>query len=86
MNEQGFKDFEVVSWVLVSVPAGTPREIVMKIHGDAVRAIGLPDVRSRLSADGSEMVGDTPEQVTAFLKAEIEKWGKAVKTSGAKPE
>ncbi len=39
LNEQGFKGFELVSWVLVSVPAGTPREIVMKIHGDAVRAI-----------------------------------------------
>ena len=86
LNEQGFKGFEVVSWVLVSVPAGTPRDIVMKIHGDAVRAIGMADVRSRLAADGAEMVGDTPEQVTAFLKSEIQKWGKAVKSSGAKPE
>ena len=86
LNEQGFKGFEVVSWVLVSVPAGTPREIIMKIHGEAVRAIGMPDVRARLAADGAELVGDTPEQVTAFLKGEIEKWGKAVKTSGAKPE
>ena len=86
LDEQGFKGFEVVSWVLVSVPAGTPREIVMKIHGDAVRAIAMPDVRGRLAADGAELVGDTPEQVTAFLKAEIEKWGKAVKASGAKPE
>lgn len=86
LNEQGFTGFEVVSWVLVSVPAGTPREILMKIHGDAVRAIGMPDVRKRLAADGAELVGDTPEQVTAFLKSEIEKWGKAVRHSGAKPE
>jgi tripartite-type tricarboxylate transporter receptor subunit TctC len=86
INEQGFKGFELVSWVLVSVPAGTAREIVTKIHGDAVRAIASPDVRSRLAADGAELVGDTPEQVTAYLKSEIEKWGKAVKSSGAKPE
>ena len=86
LNEQGFTGFEVVSWVLVSVPAGTPHEIVMKIHGEAVRAIGMPDLRKRLAADGAELVGDTPEQVSAFLKSEIEKWGKAVRTSGAKSE
>ena len=86
LNEQGFKGFEVVSWVLVSVPVGVPRDIIMKIHGEAVRAIGMPDVRGRLAADGAELVGDTPEQVTAFLKGEIDKWGKAVKASGAKPE
>ena len=86
LNEQGFSGFEVVSWVLVAVPANTPREIVTKIHGDAVRAIGNPDVRKRLAEDGAELVGDTPEQVSAFLKSEIEKWGKAVRTSGAKPE
>ena len=79
LNEQGFTGFEVVSWVLVAVPAGTPREIVTKIHGDAVRAIGMPDVRSRLAADGAELVGDTPDQVTAFLKSEIEKYGKIVR-------
>jgi len=86
LNEQGLTGFEVVSWVFVSVPAGTPREIVTKIHRDAVQAIGMPDVRNRLAADGAELVGDTPEQVTAFLKSEIEKWGKAVRASGAKPE
>jgi tripartite-type tricarboxylate transporter receptor subunit TctC len=86
LHEQGIKDFEAVSWVLVSAPANTPRDIIMKIHREAVRAIGMPDVRDRLAADGAEFIGDTPEQVTAFLKGEIEKWGKAVKASGAKPE
>lgn len=86
LNEQGFRDFEVVSWVFVSVPAGTPRDIIMKIHGESVRAIGMPDVRGRLAADGAELVGDTPEQVTTFLRGEIEKWGKAVKVSGAKAD
>ena len=86
LNEQGLKGFETVSWVFVSVPAGTPRDIVMKIHREAVRAIRMPDIRERLAAGGTEFVGDTPEQVTAFLKAEIEKWGKAVRASGAKPQ
>lgn len=86
LNEQGLKGFETVSWNLVSVPAGTPRDIIMKIHREAVRAIAMPDLRDRMAADGVELVGDMPEQVTAFLKAEIEKWGKAVRASGAKPE
>ncbi len=86
LDQQGLKGFETVSWVMLSVPAGTPREIIAKINADAVRAVGMRDVRERMAADGTEMVGDTPEQVTAYLKSEIEKWGKAVRLSGAKPE
>jgi tripartite-type tricarboxylate transporter receptor subunit TctC len=86
LHEQGLKNFEAVSWCGISVPAGTPPDIVMKIHREALRAIGMPDLRDRLVADGTEFIGDTPEQFTAFLRSEIEKWGKAVKVSGAKPE
>lgn len=86
LNEQGLKGFETASWVLVSAPAGTAHDIIAKIHRDTVRALNNPEVRARLAADGAELVGDTPQAVTAYLKAEIDKWGKAVRTSGAKPE
>lgn len=86
LHEQGLKGYEAVSWVFVSAPAGTPADIIAKIHREAVRAIALPAIRDRMAADGAEFVGDTPEQVTTFLKAEIEKWGRAVKASGARPE
>ncbi len=86
LNEQDLKGFETGSWVFVSAPAGTPRDIILKVHREAVRAMGMPDIRERMAAEGAEFVGDTPEQVTAYLKAEIEKWGKAVRASGAKPE
>jgi tripartite-type tricarboxylate transporter receptor subunit TctC len=86
LDEQGLKAFETASWIFASAPAGTPRDLVAKIHRDTVRALGLPDIRQRMAADGSQIVGDAPEAVTAFLKTEIEKWGKAVKASGAKPE
>ena len=86
LSEQGLKGFETASWVLVSVAAATPRDIIGRIHRDAARATGMPDIRERMAADGAEMVGDAPEQVTAFLKAEIEKWGRAVRASGARPE
>ena len=86
LNEQGLKGFESASWIFVSVPASTPRDIVNRLHREAVRATGMQDVRERMAGEGTEMVGDTPDQATAFLKGEIEKWGRAVRASGAKPE
>jgi tripartite-type tricarboxylate transporter receptor subunit TctC len=86
LNEQGLNGFETASWVMLSAPAGTPRDIITKIHGEAVRTLGMRDIRERFLKDGADPVGDTPEQVTAYLKAEIEKWGRAVRSSGAKPE
>ena len=60
---------------------GTPSDIVAKLHAQATRAIQAPDIRDRMSAEGAEFVGDTPEQFTAFLKSELTKWGRAVKAS-----
>jgi tripartite-type tricarboxylate transporter receptor subunit TctC len=70
----------------MAVPAGTPRDIVAKLHAGAIKAIASPDIRDRMSAEGADFVGDSPEQFTAFIKSEIAKWAKAVKASGAKPE
>jgi tripartite-type tricarboxylate transporter receptor subunit TctC len=86
LDEQGLKGFDTGSWFGMSVPTGTPNDIVAKLHAQATRAIQAPDIRDRMSAEGAEFVGDTPEQFTAFLKSELAKWGRAVKASGAKPE
>ena len=86
LDEQGLKGFETGSWFGMAVPAATPREIVAKLHAGSVKAIAAPDIRDRMSAEGAEFVGDTPEQYAAFVKSEIAKWGRAVKASGAKPE
>ena len=86
IDEQGLKGFETGSWFGVAVPVATSREIVTKLHAEIVRIIRLPEVYERIASEGAEFVGDTPEQFTAFFKAEIVKWGKAVKASGAKPE
>ena len=84
LDEQGLKGFETGSWFGIAVPAATSRDIVNKLHAEAARSIAAPDLRQRMSAEGAEFVGDTPEQFTAFFKAELSKWGKAVKASGAK--
>jgi tripartite-type tricarboxylate transporter receptor subunit TctC len=86
ISEQGLKGFETGSWFGMSVPTGTPREIVTKLHAESVRIVGLPEVRNRMVAEGAEFVGDNSEQFTAFLRGEIDKWGRAVKASGARPE
>jgi tripartite-type tricarboxylate transporter receptor subunit TctC len=83
IDEQGLRGFETGSWFGVAVPTGTPREIIARLHDEIVRIIALPEIRDRMSAEGAQFVGDTPQQYTAFFKAEIEKWGKAVKVSGA---
>ena len=86
IDEQGLKGFETGSWFGMSVPAGTSKDIVGRFHKEAVRIVGLPEIRDRMMAEGAEFVGDTPEHFTAFFRSEIDKWGKAVKASGARPE
>jgi tripartite-type tricarboxylate transporter receptor subunit TctC len=86
LQEQGFKGFETGSWFGLQVPAATPRDIVNKLHAETTRAIGLPEIRNRMQPEGAEFIGDTPEQFAAYIRSEIEKWGRAVKASGAKAE
>jgi tripartite-type tricarboxylate transporter receptor subunit TctC len=86
ISEQGLKGFETGSWFGIAVPAATSREIVNRLHAEVTRIIKLPEVTDRIAAEGADFVGDTPEQFTAFYKAEIVKWGKAVKASGATAE
>lgn len=81
--EQGFAKFEASTWQGFSVPRGTPRALVNQINAETLKALRSPDVANRLSAQGFEVIGDTPEQAARFLDAEIAKWGEAVKFSGA---
>jgi tripartite-type tricarboxylate transporter receptor subunit TctC len=84
--ESGVRGFEVTGWYGVFVPAGTPKEIISRLHKEIVRVLGLPEVRERLSAEGADLVGNTPEEFEAYIKTEIAKWAKAVKLSGASAE
>jgi tripartite-type tricarboxylate transporter receptor subunit TctC len=84
MAESGFPGFEATSWFALLAPAGTPPAIVRKIHGETVKALGQPDIRARLTDLGMEIVGSTPEELAVIMRAEIPKWRKVVKESGAK--
>ena len=82
--QAGVSGYEAVNWYGLAYPAGTPREIVARLHADTVRILKLPDVRERLASDGGEAVGNTPEQFAALIKSEAVKWAKVVKESGAR--
>ena len=82
--ESGFPGFEAESWTGVSGPPGMPGEVVAKINGAMLRAVQLPDVRERFASLGLDAAPGTPEQMKAFVKNEVAKWGKAVRSSGAK--
>jgi len=71
--------FAAQSWVGMLVPAGTPREIVARLHAEAKKALADPDVRGKLAAQGFDVVGSTPEAFLAFARAESEKWAKVIR-------
>jgi len=78
--------FEVVGWYGVIGPANLPQPIVARLHQELVKILNQPDVKSRIESDGSEPVGSPPEQFRAFMRADMDKWAKLVKESGAKLE
>lgn len=80
----GLKGFDATSWFGLLAPAGTPREIVAKVHQDVVKVLGAPAMRERFIGQGAQPVGNTPEQFAAFIRSEIDKWTQVVKFSGAK--
>jgi len=86
-DEAGLKGYEVTGWYGVLAPAGTPREIVSRLHTDITRALALCEMVQSLNAFGLEPApSNSPEEFTAFLQAEISKWAKVVKASGAKAD
>ena len=87
MIEAGVPGYEATAWFGVFAPAATPNEIVVKLNQDIGRILQMPDVLERISQQGSaEIIGGTPEQYGAFVRAEIAKWAKVVKESGAKAD
>ena len=87
MVEAGVPGYEATAWFGMVGPAGMPREIVTKLNQEINRVLQTPDVLARISQQGSaEIVGGSPEQYGAFIRAEVAKWGNVVKEAGLKVE
>ena len=84
--EAGMAEFEVDTWYGVLAPAGTPREIVLRLNAELARIMQSSDMRERLATMGIQPLASSPGEFGDFLKAEIAKWAKVVKESGAKVE
>ena len=86
MQEAGVAGYEVAGWYGVLAPAKTPPTIITKLNREIVRILQTQEMKERLAADGSEAVGNTPEQFGAHIKSEVAKWAKVVKEAGIKAE
>ncbi len=85
-TEQGVKDQDADTLTGIVAPAGTPKEIVELLSREIAKAAAQPDVRQRLAALGFTPVANTPDEFTARIKLEMEKWGKVVRDANLKIE
>ena len=85
-EESGIKGFDDISGHMILVPAGTPKDIIARLHRELVKALRAPEVVARLENEGAEIIGNTPEAATAIVRADLDKWADVIKRSGIKPD
>ena len=82
--ESGYPAFEFLNGFGIVTSAKTPVPIVNRLNSEIVRVPHLPDARDKLTAEGSEIVGNTPQQFVEFLERDFKRWGPVVKAAGMK--
>ena len=86
MVESGLPNYVVAGWYGMLAPAKTPRPVIDRLNSEIVRILHLPEVVERLAADGSEPVGNTPEEFGAHIRSEIARWRKVIQDAGIRGE
>jgi tripartite-type tricarboxylate transporter receptor subunit TctC len=84
--EQGYADFEAISWQAVLAPAGTPKSVIDRLSGELVRIIKSDDVRGKMLGQYFSAAGTAPEALAGLMRSERERWAKVIKAAGVKPE
>lgn len=78
LDESGVPGYDLTNWFGLVLPAGTSPELIRRLHADVQKALAVPEVRDKLTAMGSTVVGSTPEQFGAYMRAESDKWAKLI--------
>jgi len=86
IGESGLPGYVVESFYVVAAPAGTPRSLIARLNKDIVSKLKEPETSARMVADGAEVIGSSPEEVTRSLREDFARWAKPVKDSGAKAD
>jgi tripartite-type tricarboxylate transporter receptor subunit TctC len=86
VRELGYPQLESLAWIGLLAPAKTPAEIVERLAAETRKALAVPEARTTLSRAGFDVVGSTPAEFQKWQKAEIAKWGKVIRATGAKPD
>jgi len=83
--ESGLAGYEAYGWYGIAAPARTPRAVIARLHAEVAKIAQNPAMKSRLAAQGLELVGNTPAEFDAWIRAEIDKWRAVLKAAGVKP-
>ncbi len=84
VSEAGLPGYDSGVWYAVLAPAGTPRDIIARVNAEVVRALKQPDYRSLLVNNTIEPIGSPPERLTQYIKSELAKWAKVIKSAGVR--
>lgn len=84
--EAGLPGYESTQWFGLLAAAGTPRPIIDRLYQEISSALRAPGMKERLTAQGMEVAGSTPEEFASLITSETEKWAKVIKAAGIKPE
>ncbi len=86
LAESGLPGFDVLTWYGIFAPAGTPEATIRILHDDAVKALNAPDIAAKFTDQGFTLIGNTPQQFTAFIKAEVPRWARLIQEANIHAE
>lgn len=86
LKEQGIQGFDFSTWFSLAAPTGTPKQIVDRLQREAVKALADPEIKARYAALGLKSNGTTPEQLTALVRDQLARYGKAIRDNNIKAE